>query len=104
MPKCRLLLSITCFILVACSAETSLLAPNTPFTATEVASFNEPWAMSFLPDGRLLVTEKDGALKLLDPDSGAIGDISGVPDVRSAGQGGFGDIVLHPDFAMNNLL
>ena len=60
--------------------------------------------MSFLPDGRLLVTEKDGALKLLDPDSGAIGDISGVPEVRSAGQGGFGDIVLHPDFAMNNLV
>lgn len=48
--------------------------------------------------------KKDDALKLLDPDSGAIGDISGVPDVRSAGQGGFGDIVLHPDFAMNNLL
>lgn len=104
MPKCRLLLSFSCFILVACSAETSLLAPNTAFTVTEVASFNEPWAMSFLPDGRLLVTEKYGALKLLDPDSGAIGDISGVPEVRSAGQGGFGDIVLHPDFAMNNLV
>jgi len=90
--------------LSACGAENSLLAQNTPFNVTEVAQFNQPWAMTFLPDGRILVTEKQGALKLYDPESGTMGEISGVPDVVSAGQSGFGDIVLHPDYASNNLV
>ncbi len=75
-----------------------------PFATTEVANFNEPWAMSFLPDGRLLVTEKKGALKLLDVASGKVGDISGVPSVDYGGQGGFGDVVLHPRFASNGMV
>ena len=73
------------------------------FAITEVASFNEPWAMAFLPDGRLLVTEKHGALKLVQP-GGTIGDISGVPAVVYGGQGGFGDVALHPKFAENGLV
>src|SRR5688500_6479841 len=40
-----------------------------PLVSTEVATFDEPWAMTFLPDGRLLVSEKEGRLKLLDVDS-----------------------------------
>src|SRR3546814_71949 len=54
-----------------------------PFASTEIATFDEPWAMAFLPDGRLLVTEKRGALKLVDVASGKVGDIKGVPEVRS---------------------
>jgi glucose/arabinose dehydrogenase len=73
------------------------------FAITEVASFKEPWAMAFLPDGRLLVTEKRGALKLVQP-GGAIGDVSGVPAVVYGGQGGFGDVALHPKFAENGLV
>jgi len=71
-----------------------------PFVVTEVAQFVEPWAMTFLPDGRALVTEKKGALKLLGTD-GKIGNVSGVPVVDYGGQGGFGDVVLHRDFATN---
>jgi glucose/arabinose dehydrogenase len=48
------------------------------FAITEVASFREPWAMAFLPDGRLLVSEKRGALKLVQP-GGTVGDICGLP-------------------------
>src|SRR3546814_7838102 len=59
--------------------------------------------MAFLPDGRLLVTEKRGALKLVDVASGKVGDIKGVPEVDYGGQGGFGDIALHPDFADNHV-
>jgi len=70
------------------------------FAITEVASFRSPWAMAFLPDGRLLVTEKRGALKLVQP-GGTIGDISGVPAVDYGSQGGLGDVVLHPKFAEN---
>ena len=75
-----------------------------PFTATEVAKFDEPWAMAFLPDGRLLVTEKKGALKLVDLATGEVGDITGVPKVDYGGQGGFGDIALHPDYADNHVV
>jgi len=74
-----------------------------PFAITEIATFESPWAMAFLPDGRLLVTEKPGRLKLVQPGA-MIGDISGVPAVDFGGQGGLGDVVLHPQFASNGLV
>lgn len=77
------------------------LERNPPFVATERARFTEPWAMTFLPDGRLLVTEKAGTLRLFDPASGQTGTILGVPQVAYGGQGGLGDVVLHPGFATN---
>lgn len=76
-------------------------ADGAPFVVAPLSDFNEPWAMTFLPDGRLLVTEKRGLLKLFDPASGAQGDVRGVPTVDYGGQGGFGDVVLHPAFAQN---
>lgn len=75
--------------------------PNPPFASTEIARFDEPWAMTFLPDGRLLVTEKKGKLKLINVTTRLAGEISGVPAVAYGGQGGFGDVVLHPQFANN---
>ncbi|MGV3593316.1 MAG: PQQ-dependent sugar dehydrogenase [Gammaproteobacteria bacterium] len=72
-------------------------------TATVMGTFNEPWAMEFLPDGRALVTEKGGALKILAGQD-QVYDISGEPLVAYGGQGGLGDIVLHPDFATNQLV
>jgi len=72
-----------------------------PFTAEPRATLNEPWAMTFLPDGTLLVTEKRGVLKHVDPKTGKSHDIAGVPQVAYGGQGGFGDVILHPDFASN---
>lgn len=76
----------------------------TGFTTTEITRFDSPWAMTFLPDGRLLVTEMGGTLKLFDPVGNSTGTITGVPAVVHRGQGGFGDVVLHPRFADNNLL
>ncbi len=73
------------------------------FQTTVVTKFAEPWAMAFLPDGRLLVSEKRGALKLYTI-GGATNDVSGVPDVAYGGQGGLGDVVLHPEFASNGLV
>jgi aldose sugar dehydrogenase len=89
--------------LMSCCGATQTLAQNLPFALTELADFEIPWALEFLPDGRLLVTEQRGALKLYAP-SGAITEIRGVPAVAYGGQGGLGDVVLHPDFAENNLV
>lgn len=60
--------------------------------------------MCFLPDGRLLVTEKKGRLKLFNPKTAISREIRGVPAVAYGGQGGLGDIVLHPQFEKNRLL
>ncbi|WP_033074042.1 PQQ-dependent sugar dehydrogenase [Sphingopyxis sp. MWB1] len=75
-----------------------------PFTVTEVASFNEPWAMTFIPDTHLaLITEKSGQLKLWQ-EGGAVLDVAGVPPVAYGGQGGFGDVILAPDFATSRMI
>jgi len=78
--------------------------PDWSFTATEVARFDEPWAMTFLPDGSLLVTEKRGRLQHLDLRTGAQHTLTGGPKVAYGGQGGLGDVVLHPQFARNQLV
>ncbi len=63
-----------------------------------------PWAIAFLPDGGMLITERPGRLRLvrdgvLDPQP-----ISGVPDVRTDGNGGLMDVAIHPEFAENGLV
>ena len=95
----------------ACSAQqpdpaaaAALKPAQWPFTVTEKGRFNEPWAMVFLPGGGLLVTEKAGKLVHFDPASGKRGQISGVPAVAYGGQGGFGDVIVHPQFASNGLV
>lgn len=60
-----------------------------------------PWSLAFLPDGRMLVTERPGTLKLLSPSGSIEGSISGVPAVVAQGQGGLLDVVLDPAFATN---
>src|SRR5690606_33646859 len=75
-----------------------------PFEVAEITQFNAPWAMTFLPDGRLLVTEMAGTLRLYDPTNDSKGTISGVPEVEHVAQGGLGDVVLHPDFANNGFI
>lgn len=75
-----------------------------PFASTAVATFNEPWAIGFLPDGSMLVTEKSGVLKHVRLPGGETREISGVPAVGYGGQGGLGDIKAHPQFADNGIV
>lgn len=71
-----------------------------PFTVTEVADLTAPWAMAFLPDGRMLVTEKAGEMLLLSADGKQRRTVATIP-VDGAGQGGLMDVVLAPGFAQN---
>ena len=99
-----LCLAAICALIAGCSGRSNAaIDPAAPFQATPVAQFSEPWAMTFLPDGRPLVTEKKGALRILNGD-GTIGTITGTPTVAYGGQGGFGDVVLHPKFQESGLV
>ena len=71
------------------------------FLIEEVASFDQPWSMAFLPDGNFLVTEKPGKMFLMNQAGETLTEISGVPEVAYGGQGGLGDVAIHPDFNEN---
>ena len=77
------------------------------FTTKTVASFDEPWAMTALPrihsqPPKLLITQKAGELLIVDTATGIKTAVTGIPKVAYGGQGGFGDIILAPDFATSN--
>jgi glucose/arabinose dehydrogenase len=100
----RSLRKLTSFALVlGALCANAALGQGAGVTATVMGTFNEPWAIEFLPDGRALVTEKSGSLKLLAAQN-QVYDITGEPAVAYGGQGGLGDVVLHPDFATNQLV
>ncbi|HLS68456.1 MAG TPA: PQQ-dependent sugar dehydrogenase [Kiloniellales bacterium] len=64
-----------------------------------------PWSMAFLPDGRILVTERPGRLRLIDSQGNLLPEpLAGVPEVVAGGQGGLLDIALHPGFEQNGLV
>jgi len=75
-----------------------------PFEVESITSFDEPWALAFLPDGRMLVTEKKGNLLIVTQDGEKSRNIRGMPDVAYGGQGGLGDVALHPNFAENHMI
>ena len=75
-----------------------------PFDVEPVASFDEPWALTFLPDGQMLVTEKKGNLFIVTQAGQKTRPVGGLPDVHYGGQGGLGDVAVHPDFADNGLI
>ena len=91
------------FALVACGAGGGASSAALPFRFAEVARFERPWAMAFLPDGRALITEKRGHLKLWR-EGGKPVEVSGIPPIAYEGQGGFGDVAIHPDFARNHMV
>lgn len=69
---------------------------------TVAADLPHLWAMEFLPDGRMLVTAKDGAMHIITAEGEVGPEIAGVPEVASAGQGGLLDVILAPDFEESN--
>jgi glucose/arabinose dehydrogenase len=63
-----------------------------------------PWGLAFLPDGRLLVTERPGRVRLIGKDGKLSAPLQGVPKVYASGQGGLLDVELSPDFASTGLI
>jgi glucose/arabinose dehydrogenase len=91
-------------LLAACAKGTVPAAAEPPFAIQPVATFDEPWAMAFLPDGRMLVTEKKGSLRVVTAQGQKSPPVAGTPRVDYGGQGGFGDVALSPDFRNDGLV
>jgi glucose/arabinose dehydrogenase len=83
-------------------------APTAPksnvVVETIVKGLSNPWALQFLPDGRMLITERPGTLRIATRDGKLSQPLAGVPKVAATGQGGLLDIALAPDFATSNLV
>jgi aldose sugar dehydrogenase len=71
---------------------------------TIATGLDHPWSVAFLPDGRVLVTERKGTLRIIQNGKLVAAPVTGVPPVYHAGQGGLLDVQLHPKFAENQLV
>ena len=77
--------------------------PSAPFYMTPVTTFNQPWRLAFLPDGRMLVTEKPGPIWLVTQ-AGAKTPVANVPAVLFGGQGGMFGVFLSPHYAADHMV
>ncbi len=104
---CTLLMPLLAACAVDAKRESSGAAQqpaSLPFQVQVTADFESPWAMTFLPDGRMLITEKSGILYVVSADGQQRKRVAGIPDVSDEGQGGLMDVVLHPGFTQNRLV
>lgn len=89
----------------ACSVQpqpaTAQTTGGKPFVSATVGQFSSPFALAFLPDGRVLVTEKGGTLRLRGT-NGSVITVTGTPQVATGGQGGLLDVAVAPDFAVGH--
>lgn len=88
----------------ALAAESYQSQAGSVSVVTVAEGLEQPWGLAFLPDGRMLVTEKEGRLRLVGADGTLSEPLAGVPEVYDRGQGGLLDVALDPDFAANRLV
>ena len=98
-------------VAVACKAQGPAMHSPTPDAIngavrveTVAEGLVQPWGIAMLPDGRMLVTEKPGRLRLVAHDGKLSEPLTGVPDVAAGGQGGLLDVTLDPAFATNRMV
>jgi glucose/arabinose dehydrogenase len=102
-PIFALRAGVLMFALLGASATPPALAQTV--RAEVVASgLRNPWALAFLPEGRFLLTERPGSMRVVDADGTLGAPLAGVPEVAASGQGGLLDLVLDSDFAHNRTL
>lgn len=112
----RLLIAVLCFsiLLSACADRETNSAPKEEYKGVIISSqkqkfgvdtitqaLKNPWGMAFLPDGRILVTDRAGEINIIKDGKLSDEKIQNVPEVYANGQGGLLDIVIHPNYATN---
>lgn len=109
MPELRLALACALFLAAAPAAlaqDTQRLRTDKAEVIVETLARNlqNPWSLAFLPDQRMLVTERPGRLRIVTPDGALSEPIRGLPPVSAQGQGGLLDVALDPDFSRNRAI
>ena len=105
----------TVLLVTQCQAQTPQTGPSqrsptpkpirgTVTTETVASGLEHPWALAFLPDGRILVTERPGRLRIVAPSGRVSEPLGGVPRVQAGGQGGLLDVAIDPKFTENRLV
>jgi glucose/arabinose dehydrogenase len=86
------------------NAQTFHSAAGDLVVQTVASGLSHPWAIAFLPDGRLLVTERPGRMRIVGKDGKLSPALAGVPKVMASGQGGLHDVVLDRNYAQNQTI
>lgn len=109
--SCNAILALACTLFLGCAADAQ--APKSPHPkpvegvvkATPVVrALEHPWAIAFLPDGRMLVTERPGRMRIVETGGKMSEPLGGVPQVHARGQGGLHDVIVDPQFAENRTI
>jgi len=105
--KTTIKMGLLALTLVGCTSPQDRTVPTEagPIKVETVArGLEHPWGLAFLPDGRMLVTERTGKLRIVQKDGTMSRPLSGVPKVFAEGQGGLLDVAIDPDFKSNGLI
>lgn len=102
--RAALAAAVTLATTFAASAEPIAQIGDTARVEVVAGGLEHPWGLAFLPDGRMLVTERPGRVRIVGSDGSLSEPLTGVPAVDENGQGGLLDVALDPDFARNNLV
>jgi aldose sugar dehydrogenase len=97
-------LALTLFFSDSASAEIVRTEKETIEVTTFAAGLERPWGAAFMPDGRMLVTEKSGRLRVIDANGNVSAPLAGIPEVDDSGQGGLLDVEVDPAFSSNQLV
>lgn len=100
----RLLAAALAFLTAAAQAETFNSSAGPLAVTTVAAGLSHPWSLAFLPEGRMLVTERPGRMRIVEKDGKTSAPLDGVPKVFARGQGGLLDVILDRDFAHNRTI
>ena len=87
-----------------CAAQTVKTAEHTFRIVKIVEGLEHPWSLAFLPDGRMLITERPGRLRVMQEGKLLPQPVSGLPQVAAVGQGGLLDVAAHPRFGENGFI
>ncbi len=91
--------------LAGAAAAQDIVSEHANFRVVTLAhELERPWALAFLPDGRMLVTERPGRMRIVTQDGHVSEPLKGVPAVAAGGQGGMLDVILDADFAANHTI
>ncbi|HEY6363337.1 MAG TPA: PQQ-dependent sugar dehydrogenase [Candidatus Binatia bacterium] len=113
LPPTLMSLVLIAFVLASAPLLVQAQAPRSPTPAsvkgvvdvqTIAKGFEHPWSLAFLPDKRMLVTERPGRLRVVEPDGRVSEPLTGVPQVYASGQGGLLDVALSPAFDKDRLV